>query len=181
MLLRPFHFIELSYMSLTIFRFFFILVQNWEVVLYRNKKFLQNLIFILLWINLLSLSPYNVCTSCYFWNVLVVSFLLFFPIILKTFLYRWGVFIAHLLPLQRPVRLWDILFYLEIIRTLIRPLTLRLRITCNLLTGHIIIALSSSLNKCFIVFIIILYFFENLIRIIQSQVLTMLLRLYKKS
>lgn len=178
--IRPFHFINQSYMWLSIFRFFFILTQNWQI-LNKNNKFLFVLIFGLLYTNMESLFPYRVCLTCYYWGVIIISFLFFFSILIKNLTFRGATLVAHLLPYESPLRLWDILYYLETIRNLIRPLTLRLRLTCNLITGHIILRLITNLNKILRSFILIFYFFENVISVVQRQVFVMLLKIYRKS
>merc|ERR1712240_248685 len=62
------------------------------------------------------------------------------PIFSKVFL-SMSHFVAHFLPLGRPLTLGPFLVLIEIIRVLIRPLTLSLRLSANLLAGHIVLRL----------------------------------------
>jgi len=48
---------------------------------------------------------------------------------------------AHLIPLNTPIILTPFLVLIETIRIIIRPLSLSIRLTANLIAGHLLITL----------------------------------------
>jgi F0F1-type ATP synthase membrane subunit a len=90
-------------------------------------------------------------------------------------------FIAHLLPYGSPFALAALLPLIELFRQLIRPLTLMIRLSTNLSSGHIIMfifsyfTLSSFLAVSLIgPFLIILLFLELVISLLQAYIFTSL-------
>jgi F-type H+-transporting ATPase subunit a len=88
-----------------------------------------------------------------------------------------------------PIIIRFFIVIIEIIRILIRPITLRVRISANLLAGHLLIHLLTEfsfflLNLRFLnlfitlLFIIILNLLEIGVGIIQSYILCTLLNIY---
>ena len=73
------------------------------------------------------------------------------PLWLGQFLYAWLQFpkniIAHLVPVGTPIILVPIIVLIELIRGLIRPLTLTVRLMANISAGHLIITLIGSLRN----------------------------------
>jgi F0F1-type ATP synthase membrane subunit a len=53
-------------------------------------------------------------------------------------------FLAHLVPLGTPYPLMPLMVFIELIRGLIRPLTLRVRLVANIVAGHLLMVLLSS-------------------------------------
>jgi len=53
--------------------------------------------------------------------------------------------LAHLLPQGTPTALMPFIVIIEITRTLIRPITLCVRLTANLIAGHLLITLLGNL------------------------------------
>lgn len=66
---------------------------------------------------------------------------------------------------------------LELIRQLIRPLTLSLRLTCNMLAGHVVLFLTMVINN--LVLILVILSFEIFVCVIQSVVFYILVISYK--
>lgn len=93
--------------------------------------------------------------------------------------------LAHLVPIGTPNLLLPVIVLIEATRQIIRPITLSVRLTANIVAGHLLISLlgefslKSSIN--FIVstpIIITLSFLEICVSIIQAYVLITLLTLY---
>jgi F0F1-type ATP synthase membrane subunit a len=178
-MISPFHFMDLTSILFVIFLTNLLITSNWLLKFYFKQRF-KPLIFIILVVNLFSLTPFMLCLSCYIWNNFLLSLVLFFIIILGSLLLKLNKFLRHLLPSGRPLSLWDILYYLEFIRIIIRPLTLSLRLTCNLITGHVLITLISNLSALAVILSTFFYFFEASVRVIQRQVFTLLVKIYSK-
>jgi len=94
--------------------------------------------------------------------------------------------LAHITPLGRPNVLAPFLVFIELIRRLIRPLTLSVRLTVNIISGHILIEILLSpleniiirLKFIFYVLILPIFFLEIVVCFVQAFVISSLRRLY---
>ena len=94
--------------------------------------------------------------------------------------------LAHLVPLGTPLPLVPFIVIIEIVRNLIRPLTLRVRLAANIVAGHLLLRLlrtpassSSYLILSIIMsFLLVIIFLELAVRLIQSYVFITLSSLY---
>ena len=94
--------------------------------------------------------------------------------------------IAHLVPLGTPVPLISFMVVVEIIRNIIRPLTLRVRLAANMIAGHLLLSLlgsqapGSSVAVIFLIIIAItlLLVLETRVSLIQAYVFSVLSTLY---
>lgn len=84
------------------------------------------------------------------------------------------------MPLGSPFFLWNFLIRLELLSQFIRPLTLRLRLRCNLMAGHVLMSLASNLGVISYFLLRILILFEVAVSIVQSLVYRILTDIYKK-
>jgi len=117
---------------------------------------------------------------------LAVSLPLWLSIVSVGLFYDFVGFISHLQPLGSPVLLNPFLCLIELVRNLVRPLILSVRLTANLRTGHILMALSgiSFVNGRFLVGFFVLrvglfyFIFELGVCFVQSYIFTLLLILY---
>lgn len=82
-------------------------------------------------------------------------------------------FIAHLVPTGTPLLLTPFLVLIETISIRVRPLTLSVRLTANIITGHIIMSIITSpiVTSFYIIF-------EGAICIVQAYIFTLLPTLY---
>jgi len=100
--------------------------------------------------------------------------------------YDLSSFLAHLQPLGSPAFLNPFLCLIELVSLLVRPVTLAVRLTANLSTGHILMALlgvgfvnSGFVLMAFILLIGMFYFiFEMGVCFIQGYIFTLLPTLY---
>jgi len=86
--------------------------------------------------------------------------------------------VAHYLPLITPVFLWFALCVIEIVSQVIRPLTLTVRLTANLMAGHVLIFLVGQLGVRAGLLYIVLIPFEIMVAVVQGYVFVMLLDSY---
>lgn len=90
-------------------------------------------------------------------------------------------FLIKLLPKRTKGLLIPILILIEIIRLLIRPLTLILRLRINIIAGHVLITLirTIALEKSYSSLIVIIYIYiKFLVIFIQAFIIRRLLKLY---
>nr|YP_010350349.1 ATP synthase F0 subunit 6 [Ixodes fecialis]UOK09778.1 ATP synthase subunit 6 [Ixodes fecialis] len=154
----------------------------------KNHKFL--LIFITLFMtimmsNTMGLIPYVFTASSH----IMFSMLFAFPIWLSLMLYGWinhfTKMMIHLVPLGSPNALTVFMVLIETISNLIRPITLSVRLSANMISGHLLIHLLTSIpynmNSMYLIILPImmtLLFLESAVAIIQSYVFITLASLY---
>lgn len=67
------------------------------------------------------------------------------PMWLGYYLYAWAKtpqgILAHLVPLGRPLALAPFIVVVELLRSIIRPITLSVRLTANMVAGHLLLVL----------------------------------------
>nr|AML25605.1 ATP synthase F0 subunit 6 [Staphylinidae sp. BMNH 1274668] len=147
---------------------------------------LISLFSMILWNNFLGLFPYIFTSSSH----LIMTLTLSLPLWLTFMLFGWmnntnNMFI-HLVPQGAPNLLLPFLVCIETISNIIRPGTLAVRLTANMIAGHLLLTLLGNmgpkLNFFMINFLIIiqilLLLLESAVSIIQSYVFTVLSTLY---
>jgi ATP synthase subunit 6 len=100
--------------------------------------------------------------------------------------YDFGSFLAHFQPIGSPAALSPFLCLIELVSRLVRPITLSVRLTANLSTGHILIGLlglgfvnRGLLVIIFVWFVGLFYFiFEMGVCFVQGYIFTLLPTLY---
>ena len=95
--------------------------------------------------------------------------------------------IEHLTPIGTPAPLINFIVVIELIRNIIRPITLAVRLTANMVAGHLLMRLLSNfsiisnikrLTMCIPIFTLITL--EMAVALIQAYVITILICLYYK-
>lgn len=93
--------------------------------------------------------------------------------------------IIHLVPIGSPGILTIFIVLIETIRNVIRPITLSVRLSANIIRGHLLIHLLTSIpynsNQIFIIIIpiiVALIFLESAVALIQRYVFITLVSLY---
>ena len=146
----------------------------------------SSLFLFLVFLNVFGLVPYVFSLRSHLAINLAVSLPLWLSIVSIGLCYDFVGFISHLQPLGSPVLLNPFLCLIELVRNLVRPLTLSVRLTANLRTGHILMALSgiSFVNGRFLVGFLVLrvglfyFIFELGVCFVQSYIFTLLPTLY---
>lgn len=136
--------------------------------------------------NSLGLFPHIFTASSH----LVFTISLALPIWLGYYIYGWvnkfkGI-IAHLVPSGTPATLIPFIVIIETVRSLIRPLTLAVRLAANIIAGHLLIVLLRNYATIFAPTIVIvvtgsqilLLILETAVAVIQAYVFIVLSVLY---
>nr|QTH79164.1 ATP synthase F0 subunit 6 [Heptamelus sp.] len=151
----------------------------------------STLIFISLFImimfnNFLGLFPYIFTSTSH----LTFTISLALPMWLSFMLYGWmnntNHMFAHLVPQNTPPILMPFMVLIESISNMIRALTLSVRLTANMIAGHLLMTLLSSMGPSMSINIIsfmilvqiLLMMLESAVAIIQSYVFMVLSTLY---
>nr|AXS66534.1 ATP synthase F0 subunit 6 [Curculionoidea sp. 21 KM-2017] len=161
-------------------------------ILIMNKKFKgSTLIFstmfsVIMINNFLGLFPYIFTSSSHLTFTLSLSLPLWVSFMLFGWLKNTTHMFAHLVPMGAPTALLPFLVIIETISNIIRPGTLAIRLTANMIAGHLLITLlsnsgttiPSSMVTILIIIQILLLTLESAVAIIQSYVFSILTTLY---
>nr|AIZ58438.1 ATP synthase F0 subunit 6 [Argas persicus]UNO54382.1 ATP synthase F0 subunit 6 [Argas persicus] len=153
-----------------------------------NMKFLLlflSIFWLILSMNFLGLYPYIFTPTS---HINITSFMAL-PMWLSFMLFGWVMhfnkMFSHLVPLGTPIFLSSFMVCIETISNMIRPLTLAVRLSANMISGHLLICLLSNIlhyNSLMFPLIIpvmlILMLLESAVAMIQSYVFIMLTTLY---
>lgn len=152
----------------------------------KRKPLFVQLFKLTIILNLLGLTPWVLCNTSHirlnwplavsFWTTIVI-------IQIKT---RTKKILIHITPKGRPLGLRLFLVFIETISKVIQPLTLSLRLTANIIAGHIIISLLRRfiikiLRSSLWILLTLIIVLEICVALIQGYVYTFLLFLYTKS
>lgn len=150
---------------------------------------LFRLIFLLIINNLVGLTPYTYRITSSLWSNRSLALLIWGSLILSGVLNNPKAIIAHLTPSGSPLALASFLVLIELVRIIIRPITLTVRLVANISAGHIVLSLIANCLRSllrrgiiptFVTSLIILGYvlFEVLVRVIQAYIFVLLIRLY---
>nr|ALG35816.1 ATP synthase FO subunit 6 [Parevania sp. SJW-2015] len=170
-----------------------LIIQELKIIMKFKMNFLNLILLVSIFIfillnNLLSLFPFIFSSSSHLLFSLSLSMMLFFIFMLFGWVTNYNSMFSHLVPLSTPVILIPFMIIIEFISNIIRPLTLAIRLSANMIAGHLLITLiNSSMLESNLFFIIILMipqitlmFLELNVSFIQSYVFTILSTLYSK-
>uniref|UniRef100_D5LR56 ATP synthase subunit a n=1 Tax=Bombyx mandarina TaxID=7092 RepID=D5LR56_BOMMA len=145
-----------------------------------------SLFFFIFFNNFLGLFPYIFTSTSH----LTMSLSLSMPLWLSFMLYGWinntNHMFIHMIPQGTPYILMPFMVIIETISNIIRPGTLAVRLTANMIAGHLLMTLlsSTSTNMSFYMIMILIFMqimlmiMESAVAIIQSYVITILSTLY---
>ena len=147
---------------------------------------LTALILNLITLNLTGLVPNIFRTTSHLAVTLSLALPFWLRLLLISISYNLTSYLAHLQPLGAPAILSPFLCIIELVRILVRPFTLAVRLTANLSTGHILLALlGTAFTKSGLVLIVLLsilglfyVIFEIAVCLIQAYIFTLLTTLY---
>nr|QSF20055.1 ATP synthase F0 subunit 6 [Moricella rufonota] len=136
--------------------------------------------------NFLGLFPYIFTSTSHLTFTLTMALPLWLSFMLFGWIKNTNHMFVHLVPQNTPSVLMPFMVMIETISNMIRAITLSVRLTANMIAGHLLMTLLSSLgnsiNTNFIIFLliiqIILLMLESAVAIIQSYVFMVLSTLY---
>nr|AMX74096.1 ATP synthase F0 subunit 6 [Chiropterargas boueti]AMX74109.1 ATP synthase F0 subunit 6 [Chiropterargas boueti] len=153
-----------------------------------NKKLILPIISLFWYIMLLNLSGLNpyiftITTQINMTSILSIS--LWMTIMLYMWINKTNLMFAHLVPNGTPSLLANFMVLIETTSNLIRPITLCVRLTANMISGHLLLFLLSnmiSLNPIMLSIsmpvMMIMLSLEIAVAMIQSYVFMLLITLY---
>nr|WMQ78022.1 ATP synthase F0 subunit 6 [Spatalia doerriesi] len=175
-----------------IWNFIMMKLHNEFKILLKNNYFqgstfiFISLFFFILFNNFLGLFPYIFTSTSH----LNLSLSMSLPLWLSFMFYGWinntNHMFIHMIPQGTPTILMPFMVMIETISNIIRPGTLAVRLTANMIAGHLLMTLLSSTSSSlsyFMIFMLImiqilLLTLESAVAIIQSYVITILSTLY---
>lgn len=159
---------------------------NFKKKNYPNIIILFSIFIIIVIINFLGLFPYIFTASRHLSITLPLSLSIWLGIIFYNWYKITNLSFAHLVPLNTPTALIIFIVLIETIRNVIRPITLAIRLSANIIAGHLLLCLLGStgpiielnLTPILILTQILLFTLELAVSIIQSYVFITLISLY---
>nr|YP_010309878.1 ATP synthase F0 subunit 6 [Biston regalis]UMR55006.1 ATP synthase F0 subunit 6 [Biston regalis] len=136
--------------------------------------------------NFLGLFPYIFTSTSHLTLSLSISLPLWMSFMLYGWINNYQHMFSHMIPQGTPTILMPFMVLIETISNIIRPSTLAVRLTANMIAGHLLMTLLSStgsnMTYYMIMFLIIiqilLLILESAVAVIQSYVITILSTLY---
>ncbi|YP_009705868.1 ATP synthase F0 subunit 6 (mitochondrion) [Linepithema humile] len=154
---------------------------------FSNIIIFMSLFMFILINNFMGLFPYIFTASSHMSFCMSMSLTLWLSMIIYSLMNYLNDFLAHLTPHGTPTILMPFMVLIESISLMIRPLTLAIRLTANMIAGHLLLCLLGStglsINNSFMLMMLILtqlllYTLEISVSIIQSYVFSILTTLY---
>ena len=139
--------------------------------------------FFILRSNFLGLMPYVFTPSSHLVFTLALSLPLWLGSVLWSVVYQFKRIMAHLVPLGTPAALMPAMVVIETISSIIRPMTLAVRLAANIIAGHLLLTLLGGIAPggnvtLVMVALVLLLMLESAVACIQSYVFTILRSLY---
>nr|YP_010329457.1 ATP synthase F0 subunit 6 [Haemaphysalis mageshimaensis]UNO53992.1 ATP synthase F0 subunit 6 [Haemaphysalis mageshimaensis] len=166
-------------------KFFQEMMNNLKSFKKKNILFFTSIFICILFSNLLGLLPYVFTASSHLIFTMYFAFPFWLSLIIFSVFKKFNKFMAHLVPLGSPIFLSSFMVLIETVSNLIRPITLSVRLMANMISGHLLIHLLSSLallNNFMLIMtipvMIMLVILETAVAIIQSFVFVTLISLY---
>nr|UGN61567.1 ATP synthase F0 subunit 6 [Paracyba sp.] len=142
-----------------------------------------SLFMLLLFNNLMGLAPYVFTSSAHLTFSLTMALPLWVALMMYGWINKTNLMFSHLVPNGTPAILMPFMVMIETISNIIRPGSLAVRLTANMIAGHLLMTLLGSdkstimLISTMIIFIMLMMF-ELAVAMIQSYVFMTLMTLY---
>nr|YP_010381726.1 ATP synthase F0 subunit 6 [Caliscelis shandongensis]YP_011014879.1 ATP synthase F0 subunit 6 [Caliscelis rhabdocladis]UDL72114.1 ATP synthase F0 subunit 6 [Caliscelis shandongensis]WQB38573.1 ATP synthase F0 subunit 6 [Caliscelis rhabdocladis] len=142
-----------------------------------------SIFFMIMCLNLTGMFPYNFTPTSH----ISISMSMSIPMWMTMMIFGWTKFtnkmFAHLLPSGTPTMIMPMMIIIETTGNIIRPISLSVRLTANMIAGHLLMTLLGNMNEMKIIMMILpiqitLMMFESSISIIQAYVFSTLITLY---
>jgi len=149
-----------------------------------NNLVTITLFFIIFILNFMALFPQNFANTSQVTLNVLLAIVLWIRTLIFGITQNTKSFLIHLVPQGTPTFLMNFIVLIESIRILIRPITLSVRLTANILAGHLLISLLRRflINRDMFVIMSLLPFIltvlETAVAFIQAYVFVTLITLY---
>nr|QXP99390.1 ATP synthase F0 subunit 6 [Eoscarta assimilis] len=151
-----------------------------------NLLMFMSMFMFILFNNMMGLLPYIFTSSSHLVFTLSMALPMWLSLMIFGWLMKTNKMFYHLIPTGTPMMLMPFMVCIETTSNLIRPGSLAVRLTANMIAGHLLMTLlgnmTLSMNKIMILMLMIiqsmLMTFEIAVAIIQSYVFTVLTTLY---
>nr|UPL65654.1 ATPase subunit 6 [Petillopsis calcar] len=136
--------------------------------------------------NIMGLLPYVFTSSSHLAYTLSMALPLWLALMIYGWVNQTNHMFAHMIPMGTPAILMPFMVLIETISNLIRPGSLAVRLTANMIAGHLLMSLlgnnstgaSSIMISMIMIVQIILMLFESAVSLIQAYVFSVLSTLY---
>nr|UYL27175.1 ATP synthase F0 subunit 6 [Rhipicephalus sanguineus]WEI30819.1 ATP synthase F0 subunit 6 [Rhipicephalus sanguineus] len=166
-------------------KFFQEISNNIKLSKMKNCLIISSIFIFILLSNIMGLFPYVFTSSSHLVFTMFFAFPFWMTFILFSLINKFNMVMAHLVPMGSPMALSFFMVIIETVSNIIRPITLSVRLTANMISGHLLIHLLSSIsmfsNLLFMVsipFMMILLILETAVAFIQGFVFVILISLY---
>nr|YP_010872892.1 ATP synthase F0 subunit 6 [Pheidole megacephala]WGV34091.1 ATP synthase F0 subunit 6 [Pheidole megacephala] len=154
---------------------------------FSNLIIFISLMFMIFFNNFLGLFPYIFTSTSHMSFCMSLSFSLWLSMMLYSIINYFNMLMTHLTPQGTPTLLMPFMVIIESISLLIRPITLSIRLTANMIAGHLLLSLLGSSGQLISSIImlnimlfsqILLFILEISVSMIQAYVFSILSTLY---
>nr|WKW95255.1 ATP synthase subunit 6 [Ixodes ornithorhynchi] len=155
---------------------------------HKNHKLMMifmSMFLMILLSNTLGLIPFVFTPSSHIMFSMFLSFPFWMTLMIYGWLNKFNKMMIHMVPMGSPIMLTSFMVLIETISNMIRPITLSIRLSANMISGHLLIHLLSSIpSNIHLSYIMILpimsilLLLETAVAIIQSYVFITLSSLY---
>nr|YP_010140030.1 ATP synthase F0 subunit 6 [Hylica paradoxa]QQK57685.1 ATP synthase F0 subunit 6 [Hylica paradoxa] len=145
---------------------------------------MNSILMFIMSINLMGLLPYVFTPSSHMTFSLSISLPIWMSMIMFGWTKKTKKMLKHMVPMGTPFVLSPFMVIIETISNLIRPTSLAVRLSANMIAGHILMSLLGNSSKSIMIMLTllsmytILMLFEMAVAIIQSYVFMTLSSLY---
>nr|YP_003708368.1 ATP synthase F0 subunit 6 [Sasakia charonda]AFN10592.1 ATP synthase F0 subunit 6 [Sasakia charonda]BAH59343.1 ATP synthase F0 subunit 6 [Sasakia charonda]BAJ08947.1 ATPase 6 [Sasakia charonda]BAJ08960.1 ATPase 6 [Sasakia charonda kuriyamaensis] len=178
------HFILWKFISMKLHKEFKMLMGNTK---FNGSTFIfVSLFFFIFFNNFLGLFPYIFTSTSHLNMSLTLSLTMWLSFMIYGWINNTQHMFIHMIPQGTPTILMPFMVLIETISNIIRPGTLAVRLTANMIAGHLLLTLLSNTgnNMSFYLLIILIFsqilllILESAVAIIQAYVISILSTLY---
>nr|YP_010411512.1 ATP synthase F0 subunit 6 [Euurobracon yokahamae]UJJ81887.1 ATP synthase F0 subunit 6 [Euurobracon yokahamae] len=180
---RLFYLINFFFLNLWL-EFKIILIYKFNL---NNLIYFIVLFMFILMNNFMGLFSYIFTSSSHLIYSMIFSLSMWMSLMMFGWLQNLNFMLIHLVPKGTPFILMFFMVLIELLSNLIRPLTLCVRLTANMIAGHLLMTLLSQfISNIFLMYLfslfmqILLFLLELGVSVIQSYVFVILMILYMK-
>nr|YP_010878912.1 ATP synthase F0 subunit 6 [Batracomorphus allionii]WHE42564.1 ATP synthase F0 subunit 6 [Batracomorphus allionii] len=142
------------------------------------KLILVSMMLLILTNNILGILPYVFTSTSQINFSLSISMPMWISYMMFGWMKNTKLMLTNMLPKNTPSLIMPLMILIEFSSNLIRPSSLAIRLSANMIAGHLLMSLLGEKSMFFIIMMIILMMFETAVAIIQSYVFTTLMTLY---